>query len=382
MLLILYGLAGISLFVGFLLSAFDFSFRAVNRFIVELDSREGEKYPETINTFFRNRELYNKSIAQGKHVSGFIFVIATVVTVKISATLFFTIFALLLLSFEILPRLVALFFPGFFVEKIYVPVKINFLIFKRLVRSHYSNAANSESIIGVEEDNLDNEEMEIFKNALNLPDVKLKECLIPRTEICAVPSDITKEELLDKFIETKYSRILVFEGSIDKITGYFHTRDLLCDKEKPLKSLVRAVEFFSEEMNAKDLLSRMIKTKSSICVVLDEYGGTSGIVTLEDIVEEIFGEIKDELDKEELQERKISDSEYVFSGRLEIKYLNKEYEFNLPEGEEYETLGGFITFIKENIPTEGEIFDIEGYSLKVLKIRNNSIASVYIRILG
>jgi CBS domain containing-hemolysin-like protein len=374
-------LAGISVVTGFLLSTFDFSLRAVNRFIVELDSREGEKYPDTINFFFKNRELYNRSISKGKYLFGFIFIICAIILFGPSVVSVLLVFICLLIANEILPRLIALFIPGFFVEKMYWPVMLNFLFFRKFTFNKKFNYSENNEITGVEEESLENEEMEIFKNVLNLPEVKLRECLIPRTEICAVKSDSSTEEVLNKFIETKFSRILVYEGSIDKIIGYIHTKDLLNGKGGTVKSMLRKVEYFPEEMSAKDLLSRMIKAKSSICVILDEYGGTSGIVTLEDLIEEIFGEIKDELDKEELQERVVSDSEFVFSGRLEIKYLNKEYGLNLPEGEEYETLGGYITFIKENIPTEGEIFNIEGYRLKVLKIRNNSIASVHIRIL-
>lgn len=381
-LIILSLIGGISLLAGFVLSAFDFSFRAVNRFIVELDSREGEKYPETLNYFFKNREQYNTSIVWGKSAYGFGFVVISTLILQTRLSAFIIIVGVLFLAFEILPRIIALFSPGFFVEKTYWGAKANFYFYKRIFIKNVKTPADFDDISGSEEENVENEEMEIFKNALNLPEVKLRECLIPRTEICAVPSNISRTELLNKFIETKYSRIIVYEGSIDKISGYVHTRDLLCSEEKSVKSLVRLVEYFTEEMSAKDLLSRMIKNKNSLCVVLDEYGGTSGIVTLEDLIEEIFGEIKDEHDKEELQERVIGQGEYIFSGRLEIKYLNREYELNLPEEEEYETLGGFIIYIKENIPLEGEVINIEGYDMKILKIRNNSIASVYIRILG
>ncbi len=380
--LFLAGIAFLSLFCAFILSVFDFSFRAVNRFIIELDSIEGEKYSETLNCFYKNREYYNKSIYSGRGLFVFLFVITSSVLFKITIVFSLIVFISLLLFVEIFPRVGALLFPGFFVEKMYLPVKANYLFFKKILVGSGVEKGIAENAPGEVEDSVENEEMEIFKNALNLPEVKLKECLIPRTEICAVPVNISREDLVERFIETKYSRILVYEGSIDKITGYIHTRDLLTGNIGDVRSLLRPIEFFPEEMSAKELLSRMIKKRSTVCVVLDEYGGTSGMVTLEDIIEEIFGEIKDELDKEELQERKVGDKEYIFSGRLEVKYLNKEYGFYLPEGEEYETLGGLITFVNENIPGEGEKFAIEGYLLKVLKIRNNSIASVYVRIIG
>ncbi len=171
-------------------------------------------------------------------------------------------------------------------------------------------------------DKEENNDVVILQNALNFSEVKVKECMIPRTEICAVSEDSSKEQVLDQFADSKYSRILVYRENIDKITGYVHSKDLFTG-DKKLKALIREIDFVSEETDAQSLLAMLIKNKRSIAVVNDEYGGTAGIVTLEDLIEEIFGEISDELDREELPEKKISDSEYIFSGRLEIKYLNR-----------------------------------------------------------
>jgi CBS domain containing-hemolysin-like protein len=150
--------------------------------------------------------------------------------------------------------------------------------------------------------------------------------------------------------------------------------------DKPISEIIRKIDYVQEDMEAQELLALLIKNKRSIAVVNDEYGGTAGIVTLEDLIEEIFGEISDELDKEELPEKKISDNEYIFSGRLEIKYLNKTYDLDIPESDFYETLGGFITWFHENIPAEGELLKYDNFEFSILKTGSNRVESVVLRI--
>jgi CBS domain containing-hemolysin-like protein len=225
----------------------------------------------------------------------------------------------------------------------------------------------------------ENNDVVILQNALNFSEVKVKECMIPRTEICAVPEDSSKNHVLDQFADSKYSRILVYRENIDKITGYVHSKDLFTG-DKKLKEIIREIDYVSEETDAQTLLAMLIKNRRSIAVVNDEYGGTAGIVTLEDLIEEIFGEISDELDREELPEKKLSDTEYIFSGRLEIKYLNREYDLDIPESDDYETLGGFITWFNENIPEEGESLKYSNFEFSILKTASNRVESVVLKI--
>jgi CBS domain containing-hemolysin-like protein len=364
-----------------LVAVFDHSFGRINRIKIELDDREGEKYPETLNLFYNNREDYRDSISFAKSFWSIIYAASFVMYSGFSVWSILILLLLYIVVSEIIPRIITLFATSVVPEKLYMPVKYNFKIYIWLRNMAGLKRHTINTVTGEEEERRDDEEMEIIKNLLDLPDVKLRECLIPRNEICAVPLGISKEELLEKFIETKYSRLPVYEGSIDKIAGYYHTRDFLSSYSGNEDLIIRPVHLFPENMSVREALSEMIRKHKTLCVVLDEYGGTAGIVTLEDLIEEIFGDIEDELDRDDLLEKRVGERDYIFSGRQEVKYLNREYGFTLPEREEYETLGGMILFINENIPHEGEIFVTDGYRLKVLKVRNNSVASVYLRIL-
>lgn len=233
-------------------------------------------------------------------------------------------------------------------------------------------------IIAEEEE--ESAEAEIIHNAINFPDVLLRECMIPRTEVVAISSEATPEDILSLFRDSNYSRIPVFEGNIDRITGYIHSKDLLTGK-KSAGELLRKIEYYPEETGAKDLLATMIKNRGSIAVVLDKWGGTAGIVTLEDLIEEIFGEISDELDSDEFREKQIGDGEFIFSARLEIKYLNREYELEIPESEEYETLGGFITWFNENIPRQGDVLNYQNFQITILRTTRRRLELVRLNLL-
>ena len=229
-----------------------------------------------------------------------------------------------------------------------------------------------------EDDETDNLNSELFEKALYLKEVKVKSCLVPRLEIEGIEADETIEELRKMILETKHSRILVYEENIDKIIGYVHHFDLL-KQPKSIRSIIRAVEVIPASMNAQDLLVQFIKERKNIAWVVDEYGGTAGIITLEDIMEEIFGEIEDEHDVEELIEKKISDTEFIFAARLEVDYLNEEYNLDIPEGE-YETLSGFIVMNNEDIPDQGETITIDRFEIKILKASDKRIELVNVKV--
>ncbi len=215
-------------------------------------------------------------------------------------------------------------------------------------------------------------EIQIFKNALGFSDVKVKECMVPRTEITAMEVESSIEELRQKFIETGLSKILIFRNSIDNIIGYTHSKELF-KKPASIKSILLPVSIVPEVMSANELLKKSLKERRSIAVVVDEFGGTSGILTIEDIIEEIFGEIVDEHDTEEFTEEKINENTFQFSARIEIDYINEKYKLNLPELEEYETLGGYIINIHESIPEKAEIIRSENFVFTIDEVSENKI---------
>lgn len=220
-------------------------------------------------------------------------------------------------------------------------------------------------------------EVQIFQNALEFSEVKTREAMIPRTEICAVEYRDRLSELSGLFTETGFSKILVYRENIDDIIGYVHSFDLF-KKPQSIRSIMKPVEYVPETMLIQDTLNLLTKKRRSMAVVIDEYGGTSGILTVEDIVEELFGEIEDEHDVVEYREEQIDENTYLFSARLEVDYLNEQYKLNLPESEEYETLGGLIMNQTEAIPEKGFKMDMDTFVLDIVEVSNTKIELVKI----
>lgn len=239
----------------------------------------------------------------------------------------------------------------------------------------------SEQMESVEEHDEVDTEIQIFQNALEFSDVKAREVMVPRTEIVAVEINDSIKQLNTLFTETGYTKILVYKETIDDILGYVHSFDLF-KKPKTIKSAMLPVEFVPETVLIKDVLNVLTKKRKSIAVVLDEYGGTSGIMTVEDIVEELFGEIEDEHDNIALTEEKIDDNTFVFSARLEVDYLNETYKINLPENENYETLGGLIVNHTEEIPQQNDLVKIEAFQFNILEVSNTKIDLVRLNLLA
>lgn len=221
-------------------------------------------------------------------------------------------------------------------------------------------------------------EIQIFQNALDFSEVKSREVMIPRTEVVAVDIEMTPKELSKLFTETGLSKILVYKDNIDDILGYVHSFELF-KKPTDLQKILMPVVFVPETMLAKDVLNILSKKRKSIAVVIDEYGGTSGIMTVEDIIEELFGEIEDEHDSIELVEEVLSENHYRFSARLEVDYLNETYKLDLPESENYETLGGMIVNTTEEIPNQNETVEIEDYTIQILEVSSTKIEMVELK---
>ena len=220
-------------------------------------------------------------------------------------------------------------------------------------------------------------EVQMFQNALEFSGVKAREIMIPRTEIVAVDINETIENLIATFVSSGFSKILIYNENIDDIVGYVHSFDMF-KKPKTIKEVLIPVVTIPETIQINEVLNLLMRKRKSMAVVLDEYGGTSGIVTLEDIVEELFGEIEDEHDKDKFIEEKISDDEYLFSARLEVDYINETYHLNLPESEEYETLSGLIVLHTEEIPTQGETISLPPFVFSIEACSQTRIETVRI----
>ena len=229
-----------------------------------------------------------------------------------------------------------------------------------------------------DKENLD-AEIQIFQNALEFSEVKAREAMVPRAEITAVDQSIALKELYDLFVSTGFSKILVYKDTIDDIIGYVHAFELF-KKPKKIQHALLPVAFVPEPMPVNKVLKVLTKQHKSIAVVLDEYGGTAGIVTLEDIVEELFGEIEDEHDHVQLYEKQLSENRFEFSARLEVDYLNKTYQLNLPEDEFYETLGGLIVFNTEEIPEKNANIEIAGYTMTIKNVASNKIERIVVEV--
>lgn len=223
-------------------------------------------------------------------------------------------------------------------------------------------------------------EFQMIKNAIEFKHVKLRECMVPRTEIKALDINEDIDTLQNLFTETGHSKILIYKKTIDNLIGFVHSNSLFT-KPKEIYNIIKKIDVYPETMNASDLLNGMIKKHKSVAIVLDEFGGTSGMVTLEDIIEEIFGEIQDEHDKEETVENQLSPNEFVLSTRLEVDYLNEKYNLNIEVSEEYETLAGFIIHHHESIPLINEKIEIHPFLFTILKSSGNRIEEVKLKIL-
>jgi len=250
----------------------------------------------------------------------------------------------------------------------YVPLSFTKVELVDYISEQMGNAPKKEEV---------DAEVQMFQNALEFSGVKAREIMIPRTEIVAVDLNETIENLIATFVSSGFSKILIYNENIDDIVGYVHSFDMF-KKPKTIKEVLIPIVTIPETIQINEVLNLLMRKRKSMAVVLDEYGGTSGIVTLEDIVEELFGEIEDEHDKDKFIEEKISDDEYLFSARLEVDYINETYHLNLPESEEYETLSGLIVLHTEEIPTQGETISLPPFVFSIEACSQTRIETVRI----
>ena len=245
------------------------------------------------------------------------------------------------------------------------------------------NLDDLESLVedeNVEVNDDEEEDIRLFQNALDFADLRVRDCMVQRVDVEAVDLESTTiEELTARFVETKFSRIFVWHNTIDNIIGYVNSKSLF-EQPKAISDIIIKTIYVAETMPLQDMLETFTKRRASIAVVIDEFGGTAGIISLEDVLEQIFGEIEDEHDVQELIERQLADNEWEFSARHEVKYLNETYDLKIPESEEYDTLAGYIIAEHGGIPLEGEVLHNERFSIKIISREQSRLNVVNVRI--
>jgi len=410
----------ISVFFSAFFSGMEIAYISSNKLKIELYRKEGSFNSKIISFLSSYPGQYIVTMLIGNNIALVIYgifmaillepLIYTLTEYDVNILILQTIIStlIILLTAEFLPKTLFRINPNSFLKVFAIPALLFFIIFYPVskITIYISNfilgtffkvktGEKQENIVfgKVDIDNLmsekraeqkikKNEDLDfrIFQNALDFSEVKLRECIVPRTEIIAVKNDSGIEDLQQKFIETGLSKIFVFKESIDQIIGYIHMKDLFNNPDN-IESNIIDVSIVPETMPANKLLEMFAKEKKNIAVVVDEFGGTSGIVTIEDILEEIFGEIEDEHDTSELTEQKINEHEYIFSGRLEVDYLNEKYNFNLPKHDEYETLAGLILHFYESIPKPKEHIVTGLFEFRVLEVSETRIELVNLKVI-
>lgn len=410
---------GALLFSAFF-SGMEIAFVSANKLRIELDKKQGSYSSGIITLFSKNPTQYIATMLIGNNIALVIYglimaiVLEPYIAIYVQSeawvlffqTLISTI--IILVTAEFLPKTLFQIDPNLMLNALSIPVFIFYLLFyviakptvllsnfflKSILKTKLIDTKRHfvfgkidlDDFIKMTNDSMkENQDVEhevkIFQNALDFSKVKLRECTVPRTEIAAVEITDNLELLKSKFIETGYSKIIVYQDSIDNILGYASSLDLF-KNPKDIKSMVNTLIIVPESMPANKLLEQFIQERKSIAVVVDEFGGTSGMVTIEDIIEEIFGEIEDEHDTIDLIDKVLDENEYLFSGRLEIDYINEKHNGLLPEKEEYETVAGLILFHHGNIPKINEIITIDNYQFHIIKVTKTRIELVKLKVI-
>ncbi|RZT91278.1 CBS domain containing-hemolysin-like protein [Ancylomarina subtilis] len=402
-------------------SGMEIAFVAANKLRMELDKSKNTVTSRIINVFTNHPGHYISTMLVGNNIALVIYgimmakILEPTIALWVESELLImtiqTIFSTLLILFtaEFLPKTLFRLNPNLSLNLFAVPVMFFYVIFypvtvvtmmfskniiSRILRTEISDEVASHAFGKVDLDHLvqegqeaqsvleeDEHNMKLFRNALDFSNVKLRECFVPRTEIEAMDISGEIEDLTQRFIETGYSRIMIYKESIDNIIGYVHS-SVLFRKPQSIKAALSRVIIVPETMAAHKLLNLFTREQKSVAVVVDEFGGTSGMVTIEDIMEEIFGEIEDEHDSVDLVEEQLSETEFIFSGRIEIDYLNDKYKLELPVSDDFETLNGFIIFNHGSIPNSNEIIRIKEFRIQIVEVSKTRINKVKLTLLS
>ncbi len=406
----------IALILSAFFSGMEIAYISANKFRAELDNKLHKFSSALVSKLLKNPSQYISTMLIGNNLVLVLYSIfmadllnpylykytTSEIVIMISETIVSTF--IILIFAEYLPKVIFVTRPNLFLRIFAVPVYLFYLILYPIAKftiflsdillkifgvKQIDTAKNftfgkidlDHFLNEVEENTTESNELKYFKKALDLSEIKLRECIIPRTEIVAIEVNEPIEKLKQLFIETGYSKILVYDGNIDNIIGYVHALDMF-KKPKNIKSVMHKIIIVPETMSAQDLLTEFMNKRKNIAVVVDEFGGTAGIISMEDLLEEFIGEIEDEYDAQEYEEKKIDDNKFIFSGRLEIDYLNEKYELGIPQSDEYETLAGFILEHHSDIPKVNDEIVIENrFKIKILNSTNMKIDKVELEIL-
>lgn len=410
----------IVILVMLLLSAFfsgmEIAFTSKNRLKLEIDRKQSPLFNYIAELFSRHPGQYITTILVGNNIALVVYSLFMSVVIQAclqmlgwtvsesSSMLIETIISTLIIIFvaEFLPKSVFKNNPNFYYRSLAPVIYFFYIVLYPIAKfttllSHFilwmigrkvekdpvAPAFNREDLAALlevnntessaEDENGEHHELKIFQNALDFADLRVRDCMAPRVDVEAVDiDDTTIEQLTARFVETKYSRIFVWRKSIDNIVGYVNSKSLFT-KPKTIEDVIMTVNFVPETMPLQLVLENFIKHRSNIAVVIDEFGGTAGVISLEDVLEEIFGEIEDEHDVADLVENQVNDHEWILSCRLEVKYLNEKYGLGIEESKEYDTLAGYIIYNYEGIPSSGETLEFGSLQLRILRTTRSRI---------
>ncbi len=407
-----------SLLLSGFFSGMEIAFVTANKLRFEIDKKNKSLSSVFLSLPFKNPQQFISTILVGNNIALVIFglkiaalleqplsiVSSNAIFITISQTIISTI--IVLFTGEFIPKTIFRINPNLWLKVFAIPLWLCYIILYpismittwisiiilRIMGVKNPNLGESEGLNRTDldfwvqesiENIAENEEIEhevkIFQNALDFSNVKIKDCMVPRTEVVALEESTDLDTLKNKFIETGFSKIIIYKENIDDVVGYIHSSEMFSNADN-WKENIQDSAIVPETMPAKKMLETLMQKKKSMAVVVDEFGGTAGIVTLEDIMEEIFGEIEDEHDNKKLISKKLADNEFILSGRQEISSVNQDFDLNIPESENYQTIAGFILNHYQDFPKVNEIINIEQFHFRIIKVTNNKIELVNLKI--
>ena len=406
-----------SLLFSAFFSGVEIAFISANKLQLELDKNTG-KFPSKIIAYFtKNESDFITTMLVGNNIALVVYgiVMTQILTPQFSGYFNSALILLLVQTFittmivlitaEFLPKAIFRIFPNQILKVFSLPIWLFFVMFRPLallmlnlanlilkyvLNQKISNdkqvfgktdlddfLSNVKSAGGVEDTRV---EVEMLQNALDLTDKKIRECMVPRTDIIAMDVLSTIDDVKEKFIDTKLSKLLIYKGTIDRVIGYVHSSDLF-KNPKNVKSVLLPISFVPESMLAMDMLNQFIENNKGVALVVDEFGGTSGMITIEDVTEEIVGEIVDEHDIEELTDEQLSKNSYRLLAKIDVEMVNKKYNLELPESDEYETIAGLLLHHFEEIPTINDVIELEEYQFTIIKVNETTIQEVQLELI-
>ena len=412
----MYFLAIATLMFSAFFSGVEIAFISANKLQLELDKNTGKFPSRIISIFSRNESDFITTMLVGNNIALVVYgIVMTQILTPELQHYFQSSFALLLIqtiittlivlvTAEFLPKAIFRIYPNKILKIFSLPIWLFFILLrpiaifmlrlsKWILRSFFNqDYQEGKQVFGKtdldeylsnikpSEDIKENRvEVEMLQNALDLTDKRLRECMIPRTEIVANDINSTIQQLKDKFIKTKLSKILIYKGNIDKVIGYVHSSDLFRGPEN-IRSVLLPIPYVPESMFAMELLNHFIENNKGVALVVDEFGGTSGMLTIEDVTEEIVGEIVDEHDVEEITDVRLSENTYKLFARLDVEMVNKKYGLMLPESDDYETIAGLILHYHEDIPLKNNVLTINEFKFTIINVNDNAIQEVQLEV--